>query len=150
MLSVQGRRGMVGKRCGIVTTTTSERDGIQGNVFSNSNIASYSSLFASKSQTNSHESFTSPLPFPLLDTFPTIFNTPNNDTEPPSQQQRSTPLLANLSITSATCTWLTNLERSASRHIGFEEREELSNSLLEIAEAYRAGVGDGDDDDGDW
>lgn len=100
--------------------------------------------------------FNTPLPFPFLDSFPPLFTTTSNNQAPSSQHQQPTDtqdpsqqatlsLLATLSITSATSTWLKSLERVARTRVAAEEREELVNGLMEIGEAYRAGF-EGDEE----
>ncbi len=83
-----------------------------------------------------------PLLFPLLDSFPHIFT-----------QTSMTPSLAintSLSTDTAVALRVKNLQYVVSRAAGIPEREALSNSLAEIAEAYEDGWqsgSDGDDDD---
>lgn len=102
------------------------------------------------------------LPFPLLDSFPPLFasSTNNNqnqeppssssqhtNNQDPSQPQPTLSLLATLQSTSATSTWLKTLERVARVRVPAEEREELVNGLMELAEAYKGGF---DDDEEEW
>jgi len=81
------------------------------------------------------------LSFPLLDSFPHIFAQTR-----PSQA---------LSVYTSLCTDTTvalrikNLQQIVGRAIGIDEREALSNSLGEIAEAYEEGWDSGTDEDDD-
>lgn len=82
-----------------------------------------------------------PLLFPLLDSFPHIF-----------VQTSSTPSLAistSLSTDTAVALRVKDLQYVVSRAVGITERESLSNSLGEIAEAYEEGWDSGSDEDED-
>jgi len=80
--------------------------------------------------------------FPLLDSFPHIFDRASTST---------TSLAINTSLSTDTGVALRvkNLQHIVSRSIGIGEREELSNSLAEIAEAYEKGWDSGSDEDDD-
>ncbi|PQE30648.1 hypothetical protein CJF32_00008971 [Rutstroemia sp. NJR-2017a WRK4] len=82
-----------------------------------------------------------PLPFPLLDSFPRIF----------TQSEQSAPLsiMTSLSTDTAVASRVKSLQQIVNRAIGMEEREALSNSLGEIAEAYQEGWNSDSDEDDD-
>ncbi|CAG8955192.1 hypothetical protein HYFRA_00007208 [Hymenoscyphus fraxineus] len=82
------------------------------------------------------------MPYPILDSFPDIFS---------GIQQSSTPLAISTSLSTDTTVALRikNLQQIVNRAIGVDEREALSNSLGEIAEAYEEGWDSGTDDDDD-
>lgn len=82
------------------------------------------------------------MPFPILDSFPDIFS---------GIQQASTSLAINTSLSTDTTVAfrIKNLQQIVNRAIGVDEREALSNSLGEIAEAYEEGWDSGTDDDDD-
>jgi hypothetical protein len=79
--------------------------------------------------------------FPLLDSFPNIFG----------QRGLSKALSVNTSLSTDTTIALRikNLQQIVGRAIGIDEREALSNSLGEIAEAYEEGWDSGTDQDDD-
>ncbi|RKF53822.1 Protein dml-1 [Erysiphe neolycopersici] len=79
-----------------------------------------------------------PLPFPLLDSFPQIFDRSGT----PSSVTVRTSLMVDSSIVSR----LKGLEYIASRAVATDEREALSNSLGELAEAYEEGWDSGSDE----
>jgi len=81
------------------------------------------------------------MPFPLLNSFPRIF----------TQPRRSNTLSVSTSLSTDTTVALRikSLQHIASRAIGIDEREALSNSLGEIAEAYEEGWDSGTDEDDD-
>jgi hypothetical protein len=84
---------------------------------------------------------TTPLLFPLLDSFPHIF-----------AQTSMTPSLAistSLSSDTTVASRVKSLQYIVSRAVGITEREALSNSLGEIAEAYEEGWDSGSDEDED-
>ncbi|PQE13009.1 hypothetical protein CJF30_00002915 [Rutstroemia sp. NJR-2017a BBW] len=87
-----------------------------------------------------HRTYTS-LPFPLLDSFPRIF----------TQSEQSAPLsiMTSLSTDTAVASRVKSLQQIVNRAIGMEEREALSNSLGEIAEAYQEGWNSDSDEDDD-
>lgn len=80
--------------------------------------------------------------FPLLDSFPNIFAQPS--TVPPSLA-----VSTSLSTDTSVALRVKSLQNIVSRAIGVDEREALSNSLGEIAEAYEEGWDSGTDDDDD-
>lgn len=82
------------------------------------------------------------MPFPILDSFPDIFS---------GTQQSSASLAITTSLSTDTTVALRikNLQQIVNRAIGVDEREALSNSLGEIAEAYEEGWDSGTDDDDD-
>lgn len=79
-----------------------------------------------------------PLLFPLLDSFPRITN----------QTSAPFPLAVRTSLTvdTAVALHLKSLQRIANRIIAVDEREALSNSLAELAEAYEEGWDSGSDE----
>ena len=89
----------------------------------------------------SHCRTTTPLLFPLLDSFPHIF----------AQAGLSASLAISTSLSTETGVALRvkSLQSIVSRAMGITEREALSNSLGEIAEAYEEGWDSGSDEDED-
>lgn len=81
------------------------------------------------------------LPFPQLDSFPRIFADFGTSESPSIHTSLSTDTMVALRIKS--------LQQIVSRSIGLDEREALSNSLGEIAEAYEEGYDSGSDEDDD-
>lgn len=82
------------------------------------------------------------LPFPILDSFPRIFSQvgPN-----PASVSVHTSLTTDTTVALR----LKNLRYVVNRAVGVSEREALSNSLGEIAEAYEEGWDSGSDEDDD-
>jgi hypothetical protein len=96
---------------------------------------------ADRIPTYDHCRTTTPLLFPLLDSFPHIFAHAN-----------ITPSLAistSLSTDTTVALRVKKLQSIVSRAVGITEREALSNSLGEIAEAYEEGWDSGSDEDED-
>jgi hypothetical protein len=85
---------------------------------------------------------TTPLPFPLLDSFPHIFART-------SSGNSSLGVSTSLSTDTSVALWIKNLQRVVSRAISFDERETLGNTLGELAEAYEEGWDSGSDEDDD-
>lgn len=81
------------------------------------------------------------LPFPLLDSFPAIYRYPS-----PIQ---SIPVNVSLSTDTSISMVLKDLREIVNRGVGFVEREALSNTLGEMAEAYEEGWDSGSDEDDD-
>lgn len=79
--------------------------------------------------------------YPLLDSFPHIFA--QTSTAP------SLALSTSLTTDSTVALRVKSLQYIVSRAVGIEEREALSNSLGEIAEAYEEGWESGSDEDDD-
>lgn len=79
-----------------------------------------------------------PLPFPLLDSFPHIF-----------AGSSSLGVSTSLSTDTTVALRIQNLQHVVSRAISFDEREALGNTLGELAEAYEEGWDSGSDDDDD-
>jgi hypothetical protein len=79
--------------------------------------------------------------FPLLDSFPPIFAHPRSS--------KSLSVNTSLSTDTTVALRIKNLQHIVSRSIGVDEREALSNSLGEIAEAYEEGWDSGTDEDDD-
>ncbi|KAE9379258.1 tubulin nucleotide-binding domain-like protein [Stipitochalara longipes BDJ] len=84
---------------------------------------------------------TTPLLFPLLDSFPHIFA--------PASMSASLAISTSLSTDTTVALRVKRLQSIVSRAIGITEREALSNSLGEIAEAYEEGWDSGSDEDED-
>jgi len=82
--------------------------------------------------------FKAPLSFPLLDSFPSIFRL-----QDPALHDAE--VTSSLNVTSATSTWINNLERGARLRVSSDEREALSNGLHDIEQAYKAGFSDDED-----
>ena len=83
-----------------------------------------------------------PLSFPLLDSFPRIF-------AQSSPSSLSLSVKTSLSTDTMVALRFKSLQHIVSRAIGIDEREALSNSLGEIAEAYEEGWDSGSDEDDD-
>jgi hypothetical protein len=84
------------------------------------------------------------LPFPLLDSFPHIYSL-----TPSSHSSKSIPVQTSLSTDTSVAFRIKSLRNIVGKSIGLEEREALSNSLGEIAEAYEEGWDSGTDEDDD-
>ncbi|KAF8864127.1 tubulin nucleotide-binding domain-like protein [Acephala macrosclerotiorum] len=82
-----------------------------------------------------------PLPFPLLDSFPHIFARTSSGS--------SLGVKTSLSTDTTVASRIKELQHIVNRAIGVDEREALSNSLGEIAEAYEEGWDSGSDEDDD-
>ncbi|EPE36710.1 Tubulin nucleotide-binding protein [Glarea lozoyensis ATCC 20868] len=82
-----------------------------------------------------------PLPFPLLSSFPGIYHHIQDDS--------TINLTTSLSTTTAVASRLKSLQHIVNRAVGVEEREALSNSLGEMAEAYEEGWSSGSDEGDD-
>jgi len=82
-----------------------------------------------------------PLPFPLLSSFPRIFKR--------SSTTSSLAVSASLSTETTVGLRIKNLRQIVDRAFGADEREALSNSLGDIAEAYEEGWDSGSDEDDD-
>lgn len=80
--------------------------------------------------------------FPLLDSFPHIFS--QVGTTPPSLA-----VSTSLSTDTSVALRVKSLQNIVNRAISVDEREALSNSLGEIAEAYEEGWDSGTDEDDD-
>ena len=79
--------------------------------------------------------------YPILDSFPHIYY--------PSESLASVSVSTSLSTNTSVALRIKNLRTIVSRSIGLDEREALSNSLGEIAEAYEEGWDSGSDSDND-
>ncbi|KUJ21027.1 tubulin nucleotide-binding domain-like protein [Mollisia scopiformis] len=82
-----------------------------------------------------------PLPFPLLDSFPHIFARTSSGS--------SLGVKTSLSTDTTVAARIKELQNIVNRAISVDEREALSNSLGEIAEAYEEGWDSGSDEDDD-
>ncbi|KAK6605849.1 misato Segment II myosin-like domain-containing protein [Botrytis cinerea] len=83
-----------------------------------------------------------PLSFPLLDSFPGIFNHEDENI-------RNLSISTSLSTDTSVALRIKSLQQIVNRAIGMDEREALSNSLGEIAESYEEGWDSDTDDDDD-
>jgi len=90
-----------------------------------------------------HKTWT-PLPFPLLDSFPHIYSH-----TPSSPSSTSVSVRTSLSTDTSVASRIKSLRNVIGRSIGVDEREALSNTLGEIAEAYEEGWDSGSDEDDD-
>ncbi|PBP22710.1 misato [Diplocarpon rosae] len=81
------------------------------------------------------------LSFPLLDSFPHIYANASTTS--------SLGISTSLSTDTTVALRIKNLQQTVSRAVGVDEREALSNSLGEIAEAYGEGWESGSDSDDD-
>lgn len=88
-------------------------------------------------------SYHTPLPFPLLDSFPDIL-VPRF-----SHGLDSVAVHTTLSTTQAISQDIQRLQKIVNRTASLEEREALSNGLGNIAEAYDDGWDSGSDNDSD-
>ena len=84
--------------------------------------------------------YRTPLLFPLLDSFPRIFNGW-------SIQPESVAVHTSLSTTALVSNRVKKLRDIVNRTVGLDEREALSNGLGEICEAYEEGWESGSDSD---
>ncbi|CZR54439.1 related to beta tubulins [Phialocephala subalpina] len=82
-----------------------------------------------------------PLPFPLLDSFPHIFARTSSGS--------SLGVRTSLSIDTTIASRIKELQSIVNRAIGVDEREALANSLGEMAEAYEEGWDSGSDENDD-
>ncbi len=86
--------------------------------------------------------FKTQLQFPILDSYPQIY--------PEAAGQPSLPLKTSLFTDQSISKRMKNLKTQVTWGVGVEEREILSNSLAEIAEAYHddwsSGSDEGDDE----
>ena len=90
--------------------------------------------------TDNQSRYHSPLPFPILDTFPPIFQ---------SFSTKSVAMRSTLSTSARVAERVKALRKVVLRIPGLAEREELSNGLGEIAEAYEEGWDSGSDEGSD-
>jgi hypothetical protein len=81
------------------------------------------------------------LSYPLLDSFPHIFSQPRSS--------KSLTVSTSLSTDTTVALRVKNLQHIVNRAISIDEREALSNSLGDIAEAYEEGWDSGTDEDDD-
>jgi hypothetical protein len=82
------------------------------------------------------------LPLPILDSFPHIFSQAG---QPPTSVGVDTSLSTDTSV----AFWIKSLRDIVNRSVAITERETLSNSLGELAEAYEEGWDSGSDEDDD-
>ena len=87
-------------------------------------------------------SYSAPLLFPLLDSFPSIFNVA------PSQSKKLAVYSA-LSTSSSVANQIRSIEQAVRRLVSLDEREALSNGLEVLAEEYDEGWNSGTDSDED-
>lgn len=80
--------------------------------------------------------------FPLLDSFPHIFAQAD-------AANSSLGVSTSLSTDTTVALRIKNLQQVVGRAISFDEREALSNTLGELAEAFEEGYDSGSDDDDD-
>lgn len=85
--------------------------------------------------------YESSLKFPLLDSYPQVY--------PYAAGQHDIAVQTNLSSNTAIAPRIKTLRSEATRLIGLEDREALSNGLAELAEAYREDWSSGSDEDDD-
>jgi hypothetical protein len=78
---------------------------------------------------------------PLLDSFPHIFAQ--------NSSSNSLSVYTSLSTDTTVALRIKNLQQIVTRAIGIDEREALSNSLGELAEAYEEGWDSGSDENDD-
>ena len=86
--------------------------------------------------------------YPLLDSFPDIYTTHPTSAERGSTR-KEVATLAGLSTTSAITTRIRDLREVVGKLVSLEDREALTNSLGDIAEAYEDGWEGGSDEDDD-
>lgn len=79
--------------------------------------------------------------FPVLDSFPDIFVR--------ADTTESLAVNTSLSTDTSVALRLKSIQQIVGRAVGVEEREALSNSLGEMAEAYEEGWDSGSDEDDD-
>ncbi|KAJ3511435.1 hypothetical protein NM208_g15433 [Fusarium decemcellulare] len=85
--------------------------------------------------------YDSPLRFPLLDAYPQIY--------PQIAGQPDVGVQTTLSTNSSMVRRIRHLRSEATRLVGVNEREDLSNGLAELADAYQEGWLSGSDEDDD-
>ncbi|KAJ4304294.1 mtDNA inheritance, partitioning of the mitochondrial organelle [Collariella sp. IMI 366227] len=86
------------------------------------------------------KSYTSALKFPLLDSYPEIFK--DDDGEALAD---SINVTTSLSTDSSVSKRLSNLRSTVIRSIGVEDREQIGNDLMEMADEYHEGWSSGSD-----
>ncbi|KAK3990240.1 tubulin domain-containing protein [Cladorrhinum sp. PSN332] len=86
-------------------------------------------------------SWTTPLAFPILDSFPGVFR--DEDDEP---LNRAVNITTGLSADSSVYKRLKALRESTISSIAIEDRESLGNDLMEMADEYHEGWSSGSDD----
>ena len=84
--------------------------------------------------------------YPLLDSFPDIYTTYPTSAERGNTTRRLATQ-AGLSTTSAITTRIKDLREVVRKLVSLEDREALTNSLGDIAEAYEEGWEGGSDED---
>lgn len=82
------------------------------------------------------------MPFPILDSFPHIFSQTG-------QFPASVSVDTSLSTDTSVALRIKSLREIVNTSVGITERETLSNSLGELAEAYEEGWDSGSDEDDD-
>lgn len=82
------------------------------------------------------------MPFPILDSFPHIFSYAG-------PTPASVSVNTSLTTDSTVALRIKSLRDIVNRSVGIAERETLSNSLGELAEAYEEGWDSGSDEDDD-
>ncbi|KAL1838142.1 hypothetical protein VTJ49DRAFT_2993 [Mycothermus thermophilus] len=96
------------------------------------------------------KSYTTPLGFPLLSSFPSIFLRPDGEEIPVTEE--SSPSLAvtsSLSTDSSVSGRIKQLRGAVLRSIGVEEREALGAEMMDMADEYHEGWSSGSDDGDD-
>ncbi|KAL2271542.1 hypothetical protein VTJ83DRAFT_913 [Remersonia thermophila] len=96
------------------------------------------------------KSYTTPLGFPLLSSFPSIFLRPDGEEIPFGEE--SSPSLAvtsSLSTDSSVSGRIKQLRSVVLRSIGIEEREALGAEMMDMADEYHEGWSSGSDDGDD-
>ncbi|OCL03467.1 protein DML1 [Glonium stellatum] len=88
------------------------------------------------------QSYSAPLLFPLLDSFPSIFNVG-------SGQSKKLAVYSALSTSSSVANQIRSIEQVVRRLVSLDEREALSNGLEVLAEEYEEGWDSGADSDED-
>lgn len=98
--------------------------------------------------------YTTPLPFPLLDSYPHIFHVrdqhaEDDDDEHDVDDNDKVGITAALSTDASVSERLKQLRTTVSRSIGIEDRETLGNDLAEMADEYHEGWSSGSDEGDD-
>ncbi|KAF2203076.1 mtDNA inheritance protein dml1 [Delitschia confertaspora ATCC 74209] len=98
------------------------------------------------SQRPAVQRYSAPLLFPVLDSFPSIFNVSSSFT---TNHPKKLAVYAGLSTSTSVANQIRTLDQIVRRMVNLEERETLSNGLQGMAEEYDEGWDSGSDSDSD-
>ncbi|KAK4177371.1 tubulin domain-containing protein [Triangularia setosa] len=99
------------------------------------------------------KTYSSPLAFPILDSFPEIFTVDKDSEEDDEERKKmeeqgremTVRITTSLSTDSGVCTRLRRLKDTVIKSIGLEDREMLGNDLADMADEYHEGWSSGSD-----